>query len=117
MSLHGKNKCGASGGHVPRVKETIGKRVASLELFGSMATGRDTSESDIDVCVNKAGASGDGQCGSITLDRSRQAVDQPAASFQRGLHLAPVPVLSAYKGHLVSVAWVIPEPFLASLPT
>ena len=34
-----------------RVRATFGERAASLKLFGSKAAGRDTPESDIDVCV------------------------------------------------------------------
>ena len=36
---------------VDRVRATLGKQVLALKLFGSKATGSDTSESDIDVLV------------------------------------------------------------------
>lgn len=34
-----------------RIRAVFGERAASLKLFGSKAAGRDTLESDIDVCV------------------------------------------------------------------
>jgi uncharacterized protein len=34
-----------------KVRETFGQRITSLKLFGSKASGRDSPESDIDVCV------------------------------------------------------------------
>jgi predicted nucleotidyltransferase len=36
---------------VPRVRETLGDNLVALKLFGSKASGRDTTESDIDVLV------------------------------------------------------------------